>query len=349
MGKRVALALGSGGARGFAHIGVVRALTERDCEIVAISGTSMGALVGGLTAAGRIEEFAEWAVSLRQRDVLRMATAKLTGPGVATADRLLDRLDPILTDVLIEDLPIPFTAVATDLAARREVWFQHGPLRAAVRASIAIPGLFTPVMLNGRLLVDGGLTNPVPIDPMASVPADLTVAVSLTGPRVEDEGKSRESVVPSRESAAPQRFEEWRGRLRRTLAGFTSREEHGDEVLGQDDVEEPSAEGTPTEDAGQTAEPVEVEADEPQEVAPERTSWGTDVLPAELKLLDVTAQAFEAMQGVVGRYRMAAMPADVLITAPVNACRSMDFHHAERMIDLGYRLATDALDEAGVV
>ena len=156
---RVALGLGSGGARGFAHIGVVRALEERGHRVVAVAGTSMGALVGGMVAAGRMDEFAEWATGLRQRDVLRLLDPKLSAPGMVSADRLLESLAPIFEDVDIEDLPIPFTAVATDLGSRREIWFQRGPLRAAVRASIAIPGLFTPVMLNGRILVDGGLTN----------------------------------------------------------------------------------------------------------------------------------------------------------------------------------------------
>ncbi|WP_172211915.1 patatin-like phospholipase family protein [Nocardioides sp. zg-DK7169] len=311
MATRVALALGSGGARGYAHIGAVRAIEERDCEIVSVAGTSMGALVGGLASAGRVEDFASWATSLQRRDVLRLLDPKLTSPGVFAADRLLDAIRDIFSDVQIEDLAIPFTAVATDLASRREVWFQRGPLRAAVRASIAIPGVFTPVVINGRVLVDGGLTNPVPIDPTVGVPSDLTVAVSLTGPR----RRTRDLSAPAQESAAPQRFEEWRSRLRRSVAGITGREEPEQDVP----------------------------------VQPLRTSWGTDELPAELTMRDVTAQSFEAMQGIVARYRMAAVPADVVVTVPVDACRSLDFHRAEELIALGHRLTSDALDAAGVL
>lgn len=313
MATRVALALGSGGARGYAHIGAVRALQERDCELVAVAGTSMGALVGGLAAAGRLEDFASWAVALRRGDVLRLLDPKLSAPGMLAADRLLDSMHDMFADQQIEDLPVPFTAVATDLAARREVWFQRGPLRAAVRASIAIPGVFTPVMLNGRVLVDGGLTNPVPVDPTVAVPSDLTVAVSLTGPR-----RARDEATPTPQSAAPERFEEWRGRLRRTLAGLTEREEK---------------------DLG------EGEAELARE--PARTSWGTEELPAQLRLLDVTAQSFEAMQGVLTRYRMAAVPADVVVTVPVDACRSLDFHRAGELIELGHRLTDEALTAAG--
>lgn len=311
MVTRVSLALGSGGARGYAHIGAVRALEEHGCEIVAVAGTSMGALVGGLTASGRLEDFASWAVALRRSDVLRLVDPHLSSPGMLAADRLLDSIQDVIADLLIEDLPIPFTAVATDLAARREVWFQRGPLRAAVRASIAIPGIFTPVMLNGRVLVDGGLTNPVPVDPTVAVASDLTVAVSLTGPR-----RVREPASATPESAAPERFEEWRGRWRRTLAGLTGRE----------DLEEVGSE---------------------LDREPARTSWGTEVLPGELRLLDVTAQSFEAMQGVLTRYRMAAVPADIVVTVPVDACRALDFHRAGELIELGHRLTDEALTGAG--
>ena len=193
MSRRVALALGSGGARGFAHIGVIEVLGERGLEVVAVAGSSMGALVGGVMAAGRLTEFTAWVVGLKQRDVLRLFDPKWSSPGMITADRLIDHLDGFLGDTLIEDLPIPYTAVATDITARREVWFQKGSLRSAIRASIAIPGLITPVLADGRVLADGGLLNPVPIEPTASAPADLTVAVSLLARR------------PDHETAAPVR------------------------------------------------------------------------------------------------------------------------------------------------
>lgn len=307
----------------------------------------MGALVGGLYAAGRMDQFAEWAAALRQRDVLRLISPRLSAPGVVSADKLLESMSEVFVDVNIEDLAVPFTAVATDLAARREVWFQRGPLRAAVRASIAIPGVFTPVMLNGRLLVDGGLTNPVPLDPTASVASDLTVAVSLTGQRTHE--PERGAAVLAGESAAPQRFEEWRHRMRRTLSVFSR---------GEDDVEE-SEEPLPAAEPDSTVpEPgerppglVPERVLEPvAEIVPgiERTPWGTDVLPEALRMRDVTAQSFEAMQAVVGRFRMAAVPPDLLVTVPVDACRSLDFHRAEEMIDLGHRLAVEALDRAGL-
>ena len=156
-GKRVAVALGSGGARGYAHIGALEVLAERGHEIVTIAGTSMGALVGSFAASGRMEVLKEWALSLSQRDLLRLVDPSLGGPGVVRAERIINRIGDMLADSQIEDFPIPFTAVATDLDARREVWFQRGPADVAIRASIAMPGVIHPVVVDGRMLVDGGL------------------------------------------------------------------------------------------------------------------------------------------------------------------------------------------------
>lgn len=178
---RVALVLGSGGARGYAHIGVINEIKSRGYEIAAISGTSMGALVGGLEAAGRLEEFTEWATKLSQLGVLRQVDLAWRRGGLIKAEKVFGAISPLLDGVRIEDLPIPYTAVATDITNQREVWFQNGPVQAAIRASIAIPGAFTPVTLRGRVLVDGGLCNPVPVEPTLSVSSDVTIAVSLAG------------------------------------------------------------------------------------------------------------------------------------------------------------------------
>ena len=178
-GNRVALALGSGGARGYAHIGVIIELQKRGYEIVGIAGSSMGALVGGLQAAGKLDEFAEWAKSLTQRAVLRLLDPKITAAGVLRAAKILDAVRDILGEVTIEELPIPYTAVTTDLIAGKSVWLQRGPVDEAIRASIAIPGVITPHVLDGRLLADGGILDPLPMAPIAAVNADLTIAVSL--------------------------------------------------------------------------------------------------------------------------------------------------------------------------
>ncbi len=142
----------------------------------------MRAVVGGVFAAGEPDAFADWALGLSQRDVLRLVDVKLAGSGMMRAERVLERVREIVGDQRIEQLPILFTAVATDLLAHREVWLQRGPLDGAIRASIALPGVFTPVMLNGRLLADG-LTEPVSVAPPLTIAADLTIAIALSGGR----------------------------------------------------------------------------------------------------------------------------------------------------------------------
>ncbi|PXX71624.1 NTE family protein [Nocardia tenerifensis] len=179
--KRVKLALGSGGARGYAHIGVLAELRERGYEVVGVAGSSMGALVGGLLAAGRLDEFTSWATTLGQFEVVRLLDPALAEPGVIRAAKVLGHLRDLLGTLRIEDLAIPYVAVATDLTAGRSVWFQSGDLDSAIRASIAIPGFITPVLVDGHVLVDGGVLDPLPVvATMALGPGDLTIGVDLS-------------------------------------------------------------------------------------------------------------------------------------------------------------------------
>ncbi len=179
--KTVSLVLGSGGARGLAHIGVIRWLTEQGYDIRSISGSSMGALIGGIYAAGKLDVYTEWVEALRRMDVLQLLDFAFSRSGIFSGDRIIHKLKDILGDIRIEDLPVSFTAVATDLDMGREVWLNSGSLFAAIRASMAIPSVFTPVKYEGRLLVDGGVLNPVPIAPTLTDMTDMTIAVSLSG------------------------------------------------------------------------------------------------------------------------------------------------------------------------
>ena len=211
-GKRAALALGSGGARGYAHIGVIDELRSRGYDIVGVAGSSMGALVGGLHAAGKLDEFAEWARSLTQRAVLRLLDPKISAAGVLRAEKILDAVRDILGEVTIEELPIPYTAVTTDLLTGKSVWLQRGPVDAAIRASIAIPGVITPHLLDGRLLADGGILDPLPMAPIAAVNADLTIAVSLSGS--EPDGRDGPA------GTGPQAAAEWLSRVWRSTTAL---------------------------------------------------------------------------------------------------------------------------------
>ena len=178
-GKRVALVLGSGGARGLAHIGIIRYIESLGHEIVYISGCSMGALVGGIYAAGQLEPYAEWARKLEKRDMFSLLDFAFGWTGLFKGDRLMGVLKELVGDHVIEKLPMGFTAVATDLIEQREIWLNRGPLFDAIRASIAIPTVFTPHVYLGRVLVDGGLLNPIPIAPALNQSADMIVAVNL--------------------------------------------------------------------------------------------------------------------------------------------------------------------------
>ncbi len=179
---RIALALGSGAAKGLAHIGAIEALEAAGFAIVAIAGSSMGALVGGIHAAGRLGIYRDWVTSLAKMDVLRLVDWTLSGPGLIKGERIIAALRELVGDVDIEQLAIPFTAVATDIERQREVWISSGPLFEAIRASIAIPTLFHPQILHGRRLVDGGLLNPVPVTPLLRERFDYLVVVSVDGP-----------------------------------------------------------------------------------------------------------------------------------------------------------------------
>lgn len=328
---RVALALGSGGARGYAHIGAIEVLEERGAEIVTIAGSSMGALVGGLRAADRLGPYTEWSRSLRQLDVVRLLDPSLSAPGAIRGEKILARVRDLVEDAQIEDLPMPFTAVATDLLGRKEVWFQRGPLHSAIRASIAIPGVITPVMLNGRLLVDGGVLNPVPIAATAAATADLTVAVSLEG--ASTRGNALDELgSPVQTSAEVEPVEEWTDRFRSTASQLLDRDVVRSILSrfgSEDEADEPAD--------GEVAVP-----SEPQEIVEEL--FGP--LPAGLGKFDVMNRSIDAMQALLTRYRLAGYAPDVLVSVPCDACRSLDFHRAEEMIALGRTLTAEALDAA---
>lgn len=189
-GKRIALALGGGGARGCAHMGAIAELEERGAEIVAVAGTSMGALIGGVYAAGHLAPYSDWLQGLNYRDVLRMLDPALRSPGLINADKIMSRMRELIGDSQIEDLRIPFTAIATELLTGKEVWFQHGSLERAIRASIAIPSVITPLVEGDQVFVDGGLVDLVPVAPLASAGADLLVAVSVIGIPTTSESQS---------------------------------------------------------------------------------------------------------------------------------------------------------------
>lgn len=182
--KTVSLVLGSGGARGLAHVGVIRWLEDHNYKIVSISGSSIGALIGGFYAAGKLDIYVDWLRDISTLDMLKLLDFKGSG-GLVPGKKLMAKLEKLVGDVPIEDLEIKFTAVASDINAEKEIWINQGSLLKAIRASISLPLFFTPYEYKGRLLVDGGVLNPVPIAPSFHDDADITIAVNLSGESVE--------------------------------------------------------------------------------------------------------------------------------------------------------------------
>ena len=177
----IGLALGSGVARGWAHIGVLRALEQAGLKPDIIAGTSIGALIGGTYLGGRLPELEAWARQLNRLKLSRMFDFQLRGSGVIAGRRILQALHSDVLSLEISDLPTPFVCVATDLASGHEVWLRDGRLIDALRASYAVPGLFPPVEIDGRWLIDGALANPVPVSVCRAMGAHITIAVNLNG------------------------------------------------------------------------------------------------------------------------------------------------------------------------
>ncbi|WP_313309597.1 patatin-like phospholipase family protein [Stutzerimonas nitrititolerans] len=324
MGKTVALVLGSGGARGYAHIGVIEELTARGYEIDCIAGCSMGAVVGGIYAAGKLSEYREWIESLDYLDVLRLVDPSFS-LGAIRGEKIFGRIRDMLGDVDIEDLPIPFTAVAADLTNQQEIWFQEGNLEQAMRASAAIPSLFTPVMQGNRMLVDGGILNPLPIVPVVSSHSDLIIAVNLNA------NNHRQYPLP--EVVRPGRFDAMMGSISAHIP-FWRKEEQG--------LEEHLTELH----AGGMASDSQVAAAPSGQSAP-KSAEGSKVIDVggPASLLELINQSFEVMQSSLTQYKIAGYPPNVLVNIPKRACRFYEFYKAPELIMLGRIIARDTLDK----
>ncbi len=177
--KTVSLVLGSGGARGLAHIGVIHWLEENGYEIRSISGASMGALIGGIYACGKLDTFEKWVRAITKLQIVKLLDMSWGKQGLVEGDRIIDTLKDLIGDRRIEDLPIRYTAVASDIKREKEIWLKSGSVFDAIRASISLPLFFTPYDMNGVKLLDGGILNPVPIAPTFEDHTDTTIAVNL--------------------------------------------------------------------------------------------------------------------------------------------------------------------------
>lgn len=179
--KDVALALSSGGARGLAHIGAIEELEANGYRISSIAGCSMGALVGGVYAAGKLEEFRDWMKTIDRKKMLELTDFSFSLNHIVKGKRIIEAIMEFVPDIAIEDLPIPYCAVATDLKAGKEVVFNKGSLFEAIRASISLPSFYEPVQRDGMILIDGGVINPIPLNRAKRKPGDILVGIDVSG------------------------------------------------------------------------------------------------------------------------------------------------------------------------
>ena len=337
MTQRVALVLGSGGARGYAHIGVIEELEARGYEIACIAGCSMGAVIGGIYAAGKLKEYRDWTQSLDYLDVLRLLDVSFR-LGAIRGEKVFGKIREIVGEVNIEDLSIPFTAVATDLTNQQEIWFQEGCLHQAMRASAAIPSLFTPVIQGKRMLVDGGLINPLPIVPVVSSHCDLIIAVNLNSTNQQH----YQLPVIERPPALKSRFDLVMNSLGSRLPSFRRKQGEDDELLLQEEAaQEPS---NPWLQQSATPTPARTDG---RSAGATKSASGSRVanLSGPASLLELINQSFEVMQTSLAQYKIAGYPPDILINVPRHACRFFEFYKAPELIMLGRQIARDTLEK----
>ncbi|UXH41676.1 patatin-like phospholipase family protein [Pseudomonas promysalinigenes] len=339
MSKRVALVLGSGGARGYAHIGVIEEIERRGYDIACIAGCSMGAVIGGIYAAGKLDAYRNWIESLDYLDVLRLVDVSFRLEAIR-GDKVFGQIRKIVGDINIEQLRIPYTAVAADLTNQQEIWFQEGCLHQAMRASAAIPSLFTPVMQGNRMLVDGGILNPLPIVPVVSSHCDLIIAVNLNATNQ----KQYQLPVIERPPAFKMRFDALLSSLGSRLP---FRRKPAEELIRieKEIVAEGLAPPNPwLADSG--APQAQQPAAAPEREGAPKSATGSFIIDnvGPASLLDLINQSFEVMQTSLAQYKIAGYPPDVLINVPKRVCRFFEFYKAPELIALGREIARDTLD-----
>ena len=339
----VGLALGSGSARGWAHFGVLHALREAGVSPDIICGTSIGSLVGATYAAGEMDEFESWVLGLGKRKVFGFMDFNLGG-GLLKGEKIIDFWRENFVQETMEELGAPFGCVATDLQTGAEVWLRKGSIAEAVRASIALPGLFTPVMREGRLLVDGGLVNPVPVSLARAMGADIVIGVDLNADIMRKHMKpvdtsETELKIHTREVKVTELHLEgeeppmplgqipdalaadaspvgWTGKWRRSMTSV--------KTLSSSVIRKGRKEASEDDD---------------------------DDTPQVPSLVNVVLASVNIMQMRITRSRMAGDPAEILIAPRLSHIGLMDFHRGRESIDEGYaatQLALPALKDWGL-
>lgn len=340
--RKIGLALGSGSARGWSHIGVIRGLQEADITVDIVCGSSIGALVGGSYAAGKLDEAEKLIRELAWSDVLGFMDIPVPRSGLIDGEKIADYLRQRLGDPNIEDLPIPFAAVATDLTSGQEVWLRKGSLIEAIRASIAMPGMFTPCFRERRLLVDGGLINPIPVSLCRSMGASIVIAVNPnTDIKIQYE-ITREPILGGPRKSEPE--EQEHGLRVRDLffSGLvlyvTERVKRGKSAItghfSSKDVETENK-GLRDHLVGYLTDYINATMKQGKSLAlGQITEDGTFREPS---LFEVITASINLMGDRIARQRLAGDPPDVMILPHVSHVGPLEFNRAHEVIEAGRR------------
>ena len=300
----IGLALGGGAARGFAHIGILRTLLKHGIVPDVIAGTSIGAVVGGCYAAGRLDELEAWALGLQRRNILGYLDFRLNGTGLIGGSKLAQQLEASIGDIRIEDLPLKFATVATEIKTGHEIWLTHGRVVDAMRASYALPGILASMRIGDRWLVDGALVNPVPASVARALGAEIVIAANVS---TDITGHGA------------------------TIAGY-----------GPPPAEEPEpVEEQPPQKMGLSRFFSSERAMKSPERAVKREFLGSSERPGISKTM---VDAFNIMQDRITRARLAGDPPDILISPRVTRTGWFDFHRAAETIAHGERAAERAIE-----
>jgi NTE family protein len=339
--RKIGLALGSGSARGWSHIGVIRGLQEANIAIDIVCGSSIGALVGGAYAAGRLDDAEKLIRELAWSDVLGFMEVPVPRSGLISSEKIADYLRERLGDPNIEDLPIPFAAVATDLTSGQEVWIRKGSLIEAIRASLCMPGMFTPCFREGRLLVDGGLINPVPVSLCRSLGANTVIAVNPnTDIRIQYE-ITREPILGGPKTEPEE--QEQGLRLRDLFfAGLTlyitERIHRGKSVMKGSS----GTKSTDSESKGLKDHLIDYLSDYINATMKQGKSLALGQITEdgtfrEPSLFEVMTASINLMGDRIARQRLAGDPPDVLILPHVSHVGPLEFNRADEVIEAGRR------------
>ncbi|MEM9157282.1 MAG: patatin-like phospholipase family protein [Cyanobacteria bacterium P01_F01_bin.33] len=358
MAAQVGLALGSGGARGWAHIGAIRALQEANIPVQCVAGTSIGAFVGALYAADALDELEDFALDLDWKMVVSLLDVVFPTRGLLDGEKVYDLLAESLLDLCIENSTIPFCCVATDLSRGREVRLSEGSMVDAVRASISIPGVFTPVNIDGRYLVDGGLVNPVPVNAVRDMGANLAIAINLNRPYPElpasalsasddVEGDNDTGLdSPSMDNSPMDSSEEPRAILsylkRVVLNADEADETEPDDHVRADETAEIPALGVASRfTRGLRPRVVLTELRERYDeiadtIRDKLDNWMPEERLQEPNIFDIIGISINVMEQQVTRNNFSLHPPDILIEPNLSHIGIFDFHLAEAAMQEGY-------------